>query len=235
MKTVLLAIVFLCFAVQAQQPIRIGLHYSAPWAYVQDNGELTGIDYEIVREIFTQAGYEITTEVYAHERLVQKFIDKELDFASPMAVKIDGPYYTVPYLPFHDVAVTRADNPLELNTPEDLRGKAIVAYQKAREIIGPEYAEIVASTPYLEMADRERQFDLLFNNKVDVIVGDRYVLEFISRQQFGEKAIRIHKIFTQVTYPAASWEPGLVKVFNEGIAKMRESDSLHKAIKDQTN
>ncbi|MDF2178110.1 transporter substrate-binding domain-containing protein [Aliiglaciecola sp. CAU 1673] len=218
---------FLCLLVAqahaAGKVLHVGFHYSAPWAYAGEGGRLQGIDYDIVSRIFEHAGYQIKAEIYSHERLIQKFSDKELDFASPVAVPIAGAYLTVPYFAILDVAVAPANSYVRLDELADLKGLDVVAYQKATEVLGAEYVGIVSGAGYLEMAERDRQFDLLFNHKVQVMVGDEKVLRYYASKRYGEGAIKVFRIFPFKNYPAAAWDKQVVEDFNQGLAKMQAS------------
>jgi polar amino acid transport system substrate-binding protein len=209
-------------------PVRVGLHYSAPWAYADAEGRLQGIDYDIVRHVFDQLGVEVDIELFAYERLIQKFRNKELDYVSPMAFVVKGAHQTLNYLDIQDVAVTRAKAAIVLEQMTDLRGRAVVAYQKASEVLGEDFRSALQDTAYLEMADRERQLDLLSNNKVDVVVGDRRVLEYFSRKNYGEGKIAVHDIFPQTSYPGAFWDAELTRSFNRVLKQMREAGQLQK-------
>ncbi|ALS98176.1 substrate-binding periplasmic protein [Lacimicrobium alkaliphilum] len=209
-------------------PVKVGLHYSAPWAYADADGKLQGIDYDIVRHVFEQLGVEVEIELFAYERLIQKFRDKELDYVSPMAFEIKGAHQTRDYLDIQDVAVTRAGDGIVLQKMADLRGKAVVAYQKASEVLGADFKSALQETAYMEMADRERQLDLLINSKVDVVVGDRRVLEYFSHKNYGEGKITVHSIFPPTSYPGAFWDAELTHSFNRVLHKMREAGQLQK-------
>lgn len=229
MKRLIFVILLLAVKAVAGEPgapVKVGLHYSVPWAYADAEGRLQGIDYGIVRHVFDQLGVEVDIELFAYERLIQKFRDKELDYVSPMAFAVTGAHQTQDYLDIQDVAVTRAKAAIVLEQMTDLQGKAVVAYQKASEVLGADFKSALKDTAYMEMADRERQLDLLINNKVDVVVGDRRVLEYFSRKNFGEGKIAVHDIFPQTSYPGAFWDTDLADSFNRILKQMREAGQL---------
>ncbi|AWL12278.1 hypothetical protein HMF8227_01805 [Saliniradius amylolyticus] len=223
-----LALVCQALSAESQPTLKIGLHYSAPWAYATEEGKLTGIEYRIVQQALTDAGYRVDIEVYTHKRLVKKFRDKDLDFASPMAFDIEGATYTERYLPFHDVAATHPDYHVHVNELKDLFGKKIVAYQGATDVLGQAFTAVTDSAYYMEMADRKRQIDLLFNNRVEVVVGERYVLEYYANKYHGKDKLVINDIFPQVSYPGAAWDPAVAEAFNRSMDKLRQSGELQR-------
>ncbi|WP_088330732.1 transporter substrate-binding domain-containing protein [Lacimicrobium sp. SS2-24] len=227
MRIFVFLLAWVVMAASAQpEKLRVGLHYSAPWAYANEQGELMGIDYDILRHIFAQLDVEVQIELYAYERLIQKFRQKELDYISPMAFDLPDAYLTDPYLEIQDVAVTSIQTDFTIDDIADLKGKSIVAYQKASDVLGPVFASVLEQDAYMEMADRERQLDLLKNFKVDVVVGDRKVLEYFSHKNYGKDQLNVHNVFPHTSYPGVFWEASLAEAFNKELDKMKRSGLL---------
>lgn len=225
MKPLLLLLTLLCTLVQAA-PIKVGLHDSAPWAYRNALGELTGIDYEIVKAILEREGIEAEFELYSYSRLLKLFSEKKLDIASPVAVPFPGALYSQPYFTVLDVVINKSSKAVEMKSMQDLKGKTIVAYQQASEVLGPDFAAIIKKAHYLEEADREKQFELLMNDRVQLMVGDEKVLSYYAQKNYGKGSIQIHRIFPSVDYPAAFWNPKLQAKFNAGLLHLADSGSL---------
>ena len=123
----------LAFQQQAAEPIRMGLHLSAPWSFYNDAGELDGIEYQLVSRIFSRAGFKVEYELHSYSRLLKQLSDKKLDCASPVAIPVEGASYTEPYLPFEDVVISLASSGIEIQSLQQLAGKRIVAYQQAQQ------------------------------------------------------------------------------------------------------
>jgi polar amino acid transport system substrate-binding protein len=222
MKSLLLLLTLLCTLVQAA-PIKVGLHDSAPWAYRNAQGEITGVDYEIVKAILENEGIEAEFELYSYSRLLKMFSEKKLDIASPVAVPYPGAFYSQPYFTVLDVVVNKSDKPSKIKSLQDLKGKTIVAYQQATEVLGPDFSAIIKQAHYLEEADRQKQFELLMNDRVQLMVGDEKVLSYYADKNYGKGSIQIHQIFQSVDYPAAFWNPELQAKFNSGLIHLTES------------
>lgn len=217
----------ICSLVQAK-PIVVGLHDSAPWAYRNALGEITGLDYEIVKAVLQQQGIEAKFELYSYSRLLKLFSEKKLDMASPVAVPYPGAFYSQPYFTVLDVVVSKSDNPLSITKLQDLEGKTIVAYQQANQVLGPDFAATVKKAHYLEEANRVKQFELLMNNRVQLMVGDADVLTYYANKHYGKGSIKVHQIFPAVDYPAAFWSAELQTKFNSGLMQLSESGELQK-------
>lgn len=65
--------------------IKVGLHDSAPWAYRNAQGEMTGVDYEIVKAILQREGIEAEFELYSYNRLLKLFQNK--NWTSPVLLQ----------------------------------------------------------------------------------------------------------------------------------------------------
>ncbi len=208
--------------------IKVGLHDSAPWAYRNAQGEMTGVDYEIVKAILQREGIEAEFELYSYNRLLKLFSEQKLDIASPVAVPYPGAFYSQPYFTVADVVANKSTTKLNIGSMKDLTGKTIVAYQQASEVLGPDFSAIIKTAHYLEEADREKQFELLMNDRVQLMVGDRKVLSYYANKNYGQGSLQIHEIFPTVDYPAAFWDPELQAKFNAGLLHLLESGEFQK-------
>ena len=222
----LLLLFTLAMPVLAQPALKIGLHLSVPWSYQNADGAADGIEYQIVSRIFANAGYQVEFEFHSYSRLLKQFGDQKLDCASPVAVDIAGAHYTEPYLSFKDVVISRAEKQFDITQLADLSGKRIVAYQQARQVLGPDFASITTQANYVELADRELQLELLINDRVDLVVGEQRVLLYLAAALAPGQALQVHEIFAAKSYPAACWQPELIQVFNQGLQQLQQSGEL---------
>lgn len=216
----------LAFQAVAQPELRIGLHLSVPWSYQNADGTADGIEYQLVSRIFANAGYQVEFEFHSYSRLLKQFSDKKLDCASPVAIDIAGAHYTKPYLSFQDVVLSRAEKQFDIKQLTDLSGKRIVAYQQARQVLGADFANITTLANYVELADRELQLELLFNDRVDLVVGEQRVLLYLAAAVAPGQALQVHEIFAAKSYPAACWQPELVQLFNQGLQQLEQNGEL---------
>ncbi|MBY0416464.1 MAG: transporter substrate-binding domain-containing protein, partial [Pararheinheimera sp.] len=115
MKQLILLLSLFCTLLQAA-PIKVGLHDSAPWAYRNAQGGMTGVDYEIVKAILQREGIEAEFELYSYSRLLKLFSEKKLDIASPVAVPYPGAFYSQPYFTVLDVVINKSNQTMQINT-----------------------------------------------------------------------------------------------------------------------
>ncbi len=203
----------------------MGVHYSPPWSYVNNNGEIVGIEKEIIEGAFEKRGYNVEFKIYGYSRLIKEITDKKVDFASPIAVNIPNILPVDHYLPFHDVAMTLKSRDLKVDNVSDLKGKAVVAYQKASYVLGDEYRNVVESNTelYKEIHGRENQIQMLFRGRTDIVVGEERILVYLSEKLYGPGKVSIHPIFQKTNYGGAAWSESLVNDFNRGLEVLKNS------------
>ncbi|MDX5406063.1 MAG: transporter substrate-binding domain-containing protein [Chromatiaceae bacterium] len=221
----------LSFGVQADnklttaeaEPLRVGLHLSAPWSFYDDDGELDGIEYQLLSRIFRRAGLNVEYELHSYSRLLKQFSDKKLDCASPVAIEVAGASYSQDFLPFQDVAVSLQARHLKVDTLAQLSDKRIVAYQQAQQVLGPEFSQAISTASYLELAERELQLELLFSDRVDLVIGERRVLWYLAQLLAPQHQLSTHYLFAEKAYPAACWQPTLRDVIDQGLLQLKQS------------
>ncbi|WP_286270690.1 substrate-binding periplasmic protein [Thalassotalea hakodatensis] len=219
----------------AKKTISIAVNLGAPWAYYDPKKGITGIDVKIIDRVFTELGYQTEFHLLAYNRLMGQFNHGKYDMASPAAFTFKSGTLTDTYLPFEDVAISLTKQSLKINKIDDLIGKRVIAYQHAKSVLGNEFTHIVEQTSYEEMGLREVQIKLLVNNRVDVVIGERRVLQFLMNKLFPNENITIHQIFPVVNYGSVIRESELAKKFNQELRKLKKSgeyDEILKSWKD---
>lgn len=228
---ILFASVLFCNKVFAQN-ITVGLHYSPPWSYENVNGEIVGIEKDIIEGAFEKQGYNVEFKIYGYSRLIKEMGQRKLDFASPIAVDIPNIVHTNNYLPFHDVAISLKDKHLKVEEVSDLKGKAVVAYQQASYVLGDEYRNVMNSNTklYKEIHGRENQIQLLFRGRTDIVVGEERILTYLSEKLYEPNQISIHPIFKKTNYGGAAWNEALVGDFNKGLESLISSGEYQRML-----
>lgn len=231
MRTLLLAILFFtCQISAAEKVLKVAVNLGQPWAYYEQNKGVTGIDVELIRYIFNQHGYTTEFHLLAYNRLIKEFNEGKFDIASPAAFSSDTGYFSQPYLPFKDVAVSLEKHHLNIKSVADLNGKSIIAYQQAKSVLGNEFADAVAHASYQEFAQREVQLKLLANDRTDVVIGERRLLTYINKKLYPNQQLAIHPIFTTQSYGAVFKDQNLQQLFDLELAKMKASGKFQEIL-----
>ncbi|WP_218311250.1 substrate-binding periplasmic protein [Alteromonas antoniana] len=224
MRFVLLLLVFIFGQVlAAPSSLKIAVNVGPPWAFYDGEQGVVGIDVDILTHAFSELGYKTEFHLLPYNRLIKDFQDGKFDVASPAAFTAAHGYFSTYYLPFEDVAVSLKSRNLDISSIQDLRGKRVIAYQSARNVLGEEFAEAVDGNSYLEEAEREVQLTLLKNGKTDVVVGEKRLLTYIMSKRYPDVALTVHPIFDIKPYGAIIKQEFLRDRFNQQIKKMQAS------------
>lgn len=219
-----------CMAATA---VQIDVHPSPPWSYEGPDKAVVGIEPDLLRAALRSQGYEPTFSIVSYSRLLEDFGAKRVPYASPVAalVSFPGMFRTQPYLPYRDVVISLVKSKFRINAIADLADKRIVAYQAASKVLGPEFARMAGKNPaYRERSARELQIEELFEGRVDVVVGERRILTFLTTKLRGPGLIQVHDIFPADPPGGVSWSPELANAVDRGMQKLRESGEYQRII-----
>ena len=222
----LITVVFISLFSYGTTPLLIGTHYSPPWS----DGSCAGAEIDIIKEAFSYHKIKIKCQYYSYGRLVKSFVERKVDFASPIA-KFDASdlkvYYSDRFHEYVDVVISLKKEKISL---DHLKGKSIVAYQGASRYHGDLFHEISKEKTYHETADRESQLKMLEAGRVDYIVGERNILKYIANNKIK---IKVHTSFILKTWDvfAASHRKDLMEKFNFGLRKMKKKGRIKEIYK----
>jgi len=140
----------------------------------------------------------------SNARLVVELNEKTVDGAANIFAKseIKG-CISQPIFRYSDVAITRRDKGLKINSVTDLKGVSVVTYQRARTLLGKAFNAAVADNEYYqEVPQPKEQARLLAMGMVDVSIGDKYIflhsLKTWSKGNHDVNEFVIHPIFPDV-------------------------------------
>lgn len=230
MKNMLFLVLLLlsCNVFANDKTLSVAVNLGKPWAYYHPVQGVTGIDVEIIRTIFKRLGYKIEFHLLAYNRLIKEFNEGEFDFASPAAFHSDIGVLTQKYLPFSDVAISLKSKGFDVSTIGDLQNYRIIAYQHAESVLGQEYKETVKQAQYLELAEREVQIKLLVHDRTDLVIGERRLLTYITKELYPSQQLDIHKIFPVVNYGAIAKDKDIAGRFDTELNKFILSGEFQK-------
>lgn len=218
---------FLCLPlITVAKPLELVVGLNKPPYVISEKN--SGFELELAREIFAELGHEISPIYVPFGRTAR--LVKTGNVAIGLTLKpqhdIDSTLLTNQYVFYQNVVVTRTDRHLKIDKVEDLLGKSVIAFQTARTVLGEEFANTLAQhSSYMEMAQQERQVNMLLRGSVDAIVLDRNIFRFI-KSTFSEEEqceTTIHELFPISAYQAAIPDPELRADFNETLALFFEN------------
>lgn len=210
----------------AAQTLRIGFGTDKP-PYVIE-AEKRGLEVDIVVEAAKAAGYTVEPFFAPMERLHHMQARGELDgIASTNPRAGLRAFYSRPYIEYHNVAVALAARKLEIRTINDLGRHSVSAFQRARQLLGPEFELMALHNPnYREEAQQVSRNRLLFAGRVDVIVGDRRIIEYFTRQIGDQVNVRqplaYFDLFPPTAYHVAFISETVRSRFDQGLETLRK-------------
>ncbi|WP_163529042.1 amino acid ABC transporter substrate-binding protein [Halobacillus ihumii] len=200
----------------------------APYTFHNDQGELTGYDVEVAREVAKRMGVEAEFKETKWDAMFAGLNSERFDMiANQVGIKPDREEkynFSIPYTYTSAVLVTNKNNE-EIKSFEDLEGKTSAQsltsnYSTIAESHGAEIESVEGFNPAMQ---------LLANGRVDATVNDRLsVLDYLNEQ--GESApVQIVDKKEEASETAMMFRennPELVKAVNEALKSMKEDGTL---------
>ncbi|WP_269533543.1 ABC transporter substrate-binding protein [Chitinimonas sp. BJYL2] len=196
--------------------------------YVFEN-EARGLEYEIVVTALRQAGYEVKA-IYApmerlHRMLPQGTIDG-ITTTNPFS-GIEA-HYSQPYIDYRNEAAALRSRKLNIQRIEDLGRYSVSAFQRARQLLGPEFQAMANANPaYREEAQQIVRNRLLYSGRIDVVVGDRRIIEYFNGDVAGQvdpnQPLSWFPIFPPTHYSVAFRDAAVRERFDRALDALRKS------------
>lgn len=222
------ALVLLCSSLMAvAAPLRFGFGTHKP-PYVFE-GEPRGLEFEIVTAAAAKAGFVIEVLYAPMERLHLLLRRGQIDAIATTNDNSGVPaFYSAPYIHYQNVALSLRARGYKIERIADLTHYSLSAFQRARYLLGGEYAQMVENHPrYREEANQIARNRLLYSGRVDVVVGDMRIFQYFNREVGDQvdvsQALTFYPLFAPTAYRVGFVSEDLRDRFNEGLRALRES------------
>ncbi len=225
----------LAFAAELR-PLKTAVGLSLP-PYVMAK-ERRGMEYDIVKEALAMAGYQLDPTFVDFGKLGEELTAGRV--AATMGVQREPrlqAHFSDRYITYHNYAMTLASRHLKIDRVEDLAGKSISAFERARSILGPGFAEATKNNPkFTEVAQQYHQNIELFSRKVDVVVADINIFQWYNHDPRVIKVVDVkqkvayHNIFPPTHYQMAFRDPDIRDAFNRALAELKSSGRYQEII-----
>jgi polar amino acid transport system substrate-binding protein len=235
---VVAGLVLLCATRLPAKELVIAFTLDTP-PYVKDDAK-SGISIDLVRAALKPKGYTFTVRQMPYGELADAVETKGVDAAATVTESDNGTFYSKNYVAFHNVAITKKDAGIQLDTIADLKGKTIVAWQNAYEDLGPEFKSLFGPKvkapyreKYREIADQKQQVEMFWKGDAEVIVIDRAVMRWFTKELAGQvdtsAPLEYHKIFRPQTRFRVDFKSKQVRDdFDAGLKELRSSGMYRK-------
>ena len=196
--------IILCEQVSAKisEQLTVGVGWTKPPYVIESDN--SGFEIELIKAIFIRMGYQLNFVYVPFGRSHYLLNQNKLDFAMTLSPKllIKEQQLSDPYITYHNVAISLKGRGITINNIQDLKYYSIVGFQNSNIILGEDYKEAVHKSPfYLELPDQKKQVEMLLKGRVDMVVMDINIFNYLSKGYLGRNHLNnvdVHNLF-QIT------------------------------------
>ena len=190
-----------------------------------------GIELRILRGALEPAGFTVSGNSVIYERAVSLYQSGQIDFITVSSPnnKMDG-CTSDQFISYQNVAITKANANLRLNSVKDLSTNAVVSFQGASVFLGDEYALNTGQNPdYRELKSQTQQISMLLMGRADVVVMDRLLFEWnlleleIVDRRYPTTEFTYHYIFPSTPGYLIFKNEAICQQFNQGLRALMET------------
>lgn len=188
----------------------------------------SGFELELTREILSALGHDMKPVYVPFGRTMKMVEDRNVDIVLTVntAHSVAQDFLTAPYVTYQNVAVTLKGRHLDIDSFHAMKGRSVIAFQTAENVLGADYAKAIKSTSgYLEMPEQQRQVSMLLLGSVDIAVIDRNIFTYFKHKlpAAQQRPTEVHELFGVSAYSAAIRDPVLRAQFDRELKQMKEN------------
>lgn len=238
---VLSLLFFSTFTSQAdERVVTIGVAHFPPYSFAEGRN-ISGVEVEIIRESLSLMGYWPEFVSFPYGRLPIAFTSKDVDSVIVTLQSYDGleVFYSDIVLPeYQTVAIHLKSEKLQIDKIGDLKDKSILAHQRAHQFYGVEYSNISVENgkknKYQEIADQQAQVEMLFRERVDVIVLAYEIFMYYKQMtEYRDTNIEyeVSRIFgDKFGFHNAFWNEEVRDDFEKGLERIKENGTYNEIL-----
>lgn len=200
--------------------------------------EQSGIELDIIRQAFASEGIKVEFQFSSRNRQLLHFQQKKADAIMTVNQHTGvGGFASDNYISYHNVAISLAKNDLRITSIDDLKHYSVVAFLNAQHVMGNTFNKMTQNNPaYLEVSPQEKQNKMLYKERVDIVIADRYVFQDLNRMIAKDidvtASLHYHMIFSGPDYYISFHDEALKNKFNRGLKTIRAS-GVYKQLEQQ--
>lgn len=195
-----------------------------PYAYLEE-GKAVGFEIELVTQVLATIDVKPEFHLIPYARSMRMLANENVDAvltASPIVFK-DKTILTKPYISYQNVAISLADNKLDIDQVAHLGHYSMAAFQMASRVLGKPFNTATKTSPYYtELAEQNRQLEMLRQEKVQTLIMDINIFNYFKAADYPQ--VEIAEVFPVSLYGLAFKDPSLVKGFNRAWLSYRKSE-----------
>ena len=199
-----------------------------------------GMELDIVREALAMKGYRVKTRYVPFARRIREIAQREVD--GVLTVNENSGldvFLSDRHIVCENVAVSLKKRKFHISNPSDLKDKSILTFQDAKKYLGKEFAAAAEASPdYREISKQELQINLLYGDRVDVIVLDKNIFYYHKKNNKmvdTTQPIDMWHIFQKVPFRVGFVDKKVRDDFDDGLKQLRESGRYEEIVKKYTS
>jgi polar amino acid transport system substrate-binding protein len=207
--------------------IKIASADSRPPYILQD--ERSGLELDIIRLALADQGIEVHFQFSSRNRQMLHFEQHKVDAIITVNQHsgVSG-FFSDNYISYQNVAISLAKNNLRIKDINDLSEYGVVAFLNAKNVLGDVFHQMADSNlSYLEVSPQQKQNKMLYLKRVDVVIADKYVFQYlntlIAREVDVSENLHYHMIFPASEYFVSFHDKALRNTFNQGLKNIRNN------------
>ncbi|MBC8445525.1 MAG: transporter substrate-binding domain-containing protein [Rhodospirillaceae bacterium] len=217
------------------RPLKVAFGLWVPPYVIRE--EARGIEYDILKEILASKGYEMEPLYVPLARTLMMLKDDDVDGIMSTGIKDLPGCYTDSHITYWNYAISLKDRNLKINSVADLDDKSVVAFQNAKNYLGDDFHQMAVINPdYRELADQSAQNKLLYSRRVDVVIADRYIFDWLNNDPTVKARVNViqavthHALFEPSHFSAVFKSDDICQAFNAGLKQLRASGRYQQII-----
>lgn len=196
----------------------------------------SGFELEMVSAIFATMGHSVSYVYvpFGRSNTLIKLGRVEAALTMNQRMNTEGLVLSEPYISYQNAAISLKGRNLDINSISDLSNYSIVAFQNASIVLGAEYRKVARVSPlYIELPDQKKQVEMLLKGKVDFVVMDINIFNYLSKELVGRSHISnvvIHRLFPKTNYHIAFTNNDLMNTFNAAMNAFKQTEEYTKLV-----
>ena len=232
----LIVISFACVPVEAlAKTLKIAVGLWIPPYIVKDEGR--GIEFDILKEVLASQGYKMEPVYVPLARTLLMLKSGAVDGTMSTGLKNLPGCYTDTHITYWNFAISLTHRNLKIDKVEDLAGLRVIGFQNAKNYLGDVFHQMAEkNTHYKELADQRKQNKLLFRQRVDAVIADRYIFEWFRNDPDVKSLVNVnqavthHRLFEPSHFSAVFRSEEVCRDFNIGLKKLKQSGRYQEII-----
>lgn len=216
------------------QPLSISVGWNKPPYVIEETN--SGFELDMISAIFAKMGHSVSYVYVPFGRSNTLIHSKKVDIALTMNQRMDVHDLVLsdPYIAYQNAVITLKDRNIDISSTLDLKKYSIVAFQNASVVLGNEYRLAIKSSPlYVELPDQKKQVEMLLKGKVDCVVMDVNIFNYLSSEVQGSSYMSnvvVHRLFPKTNYHIAFTDNALMNEFNVSMKTFKETEEYTKLV-----